>query len=120
MVNLSSNFTMSLYDQIRRISFVFFIVTGLAHFVSGFLFMNGYFAPTSGLVNRVLFIPFVLAMLTYALSNLKFHLVEYGKDSKTWTIAFISLGGIIFLVLLGIELLVVDSACPLSPTPCHL
>ena len=107
---------MELYDQIRKISFVFFAVIGLAHFLAGLLFVNGYFTPTSGLVNRVLFIPFVVGTLTYALSNFKYHLLEYGKDSKIWNTAFITLGIIVFATLLAIELLVADSAHPLSPT----
>lgn len=106
---------MELYDQIRKISFVFFVIVGLAHFLAGLLFVNSYFVPESGLVNRVLFIPFVLATLTYGLSNFKFHLLEYGKDSKTWNYVFIGFGVTVFLILLAIELLVVDSPTPLLP-----
>lgn len=108
---------MELFDQIRKISFIFFIIVGLVHFLAGFFFVNGYFAPESGLLNRVLFIPFVLATLTYGLSNFKYHLLEYGKDSKTWNYIFIGFGAAIFLILLSIELLVVDSPTPLLAPP---
>lgn len=111
---------MELYDQIRKISFAFFIIVGLVHFLAGFFFINGYFAPESGLVNRVLFIPFVIATLTYGLSNFKYLLLEYGKDSKTWNYVFIGFGVAIFLILLSIELLVVDSPSPLTPLPSTL
>ena len=106
---------MELYDQIRRISFVFFFLVGLGHFLAGLFFVNGYFAPESGMVNRVLFIPFVLATLTYAFSNLKYHLAELGKDAKWLNYTLIGSGVAVFLGLLVIELLVVDSVCPLNP-----
>ena len=106
---------MELYDQIRKIAFVFFVATGLAHFLSGLFFVNGYYAPSSGLVNRVLFIPFVLSTITYALSNIKCALMESGKDSKTLNYTFISLASAAFVILLAIELLAVDSPAPLIP-----
>lgn len=107
---------MELFDQIRKISFIFFLVIGLAHFLSGMAFVNSYFLPESGLINRVLFIPFVLCAITYVLSNIKYHLLEYGKDSKAMNIAFIAFGVVIFISLLVIELLVVDSPTPLTQT----
>ncbi len=111
---------MEVFDQIRRISFVFFIIVGLAHFVSGLMFVNGYGVPGSGLVNRVLFIPFIIATLSYGLSNLKYNLSEYGKNSKTLDYAFIIFGVLIFLILISIEFFVPDSPCPLSPLPCQI
>lgn len=106
---------MELFDQIRRISFVFFIIVGISHFLAGFMFINGYAVPVSGLMNRVLFIPFVLATVSYALSNLKYHMLEYGKNSKTLDYTFLTIGILVFLLLLSIELLVVDSPHPLTP-----
>ena len=106
---------MELFDQIRKMSFIFFIILGLAHFGAGLIYVNGYFIPTSGLINRVLFIPFVLATLTYGMSNIKYHLLEYGKDSKVLNYTFITIGIAVFVALLVIELLVVDSPRPLTP-----
>lgn len=111
---------MELYDHIRRISFVFFVIVGLAHFISGLLYINGHFAPGSALVNRVLFIPFVLVTLTYAWSNLKYHLLSYGKDSKAVTYGTISLGIALFLALISIEFFVADAPCPLSFESCEI
>lgn len=111
---------MELADQIRKISFVFFIIVGLVHFLAGLFFVNGYLSPASGLVNRVSFIPFVLAAMAYGLANLKCHLLEYGKDSKAWNWAFLSLGVLVFLILVSIEFFVGDSACPLYSVPCTL
>ena len=105
---------MELYDQIRKISFIFFLAVGLAHFLAGLLYVNGYYSPASGIINRVLFIPFVVATLTYAFANLKHHLLEYGKNGKVWDYTFITIGVIIFAALLAIELLVPDSKTPLG------
>lgn len=106
---------MELLDQIRKISFVFFLILGLAHFLAGLMYINGYYVPVSGIINRVLFIPFVLAALTYGLSNLKYRMLELGKDSKVWNYTFIALGIVVFLALLAIELFIIDSPAPLTP-----
>lgn len=106
---------MELLDQIRKISFIFFLILGLAHFLAGLMYINGYYIPASGIVNRVFFIPFVLAAITYGFSNLKYRMLELGKDSKALTYTFIAFGIVIFLVLLAIELFVIDSPAPLTP-----
>lgn len=106
---------MELYDQIRKISFIFFVILGLAHFLAGLAYINGYFVPQSGLANRVLFIPFVLSTLSFALSSLKYNLLEYGKNEKWMNYAIVAIGIIVFLGLLAIELFVVDSKTPLLP-----
>jgi len=105
---------MELYDQLRKISFVFFVGTGLVHFIAGLFYINGYGLPMSGFVNRISFIPFVLATLMYGLSNLKYSLAKAGKDVKWHNYAFIAAGIVVFLGLLAIELFVVDSGTPLA------
>lgn len=107
---------MELFDQIRKVSFIFFLAIGLAHFLAGLAYINGYFLPTSGLVNRILFIPFVLCALSYAFSTFKYHLMEYGKDAKWISYALIGVGVAVFLALLAVELLVPDSKNPLIPS----
>lgn len=101
---------MELYDHLRKISFLFFGIIGLVHFLTGLLYVNGYFPRTSLLVNRVLFIPFVLASLSYFFSNAKCHLIEYGKTSKIWDYIFLSMGIVIFLSFLTLEFLFSDSS----------
>lgn len=106
---------MELYDHIRKISFIFFAILGLAHFLAGLFFVNGYLHETAGLMNRILFIPFVIAALTYTMSNMKYHLVEYGRTGKAWDYTFAAFGIIIFIGLIMIEFLIVDSKTPLLP-----
>lgn len=106
---------METFDHIRKISFVFFIFVGMLHFLSGLFFVNGYAPAASNLINRISFIPFVLVSLSYALSNLKYNLMQYGKNSKAWDYAFLTIGLLTFLILVSIELLMQDSPKPLIP-----
>lgn len=107
---------MELFDHLRKISFLFFVIIGLTHFLSGLFYSNGYLIPESGLINRVLFIPFVVALMTYGFSNLKYHLLKTGNISKGIDYALIGVGLFVFLSLLALELLFPDSGCPLSPS----
>lgn len=100
---------METFDEIRKISFIFFIAVGLIHFFAGFSFINGYALPLSGVVNRVSFIPFVIVSLSYALSNAKYNLLQYGKTSKAWDYAFLGFSIAVFLILIGIEFFIADS-----------
>ncbi len=105
---------MELTNHLRKISFVFFVGTGLAHFLGGLLHVNGYGVPFTGFANRILFIPFVLATLMFGLSTLKYNLLQAGKE-KTWhNYVFIGIGAVVFLGLLAIELFAIDSATPLG------
>jgi hypothetical protein len=104
---------MELYDQMRKISFVFFVVLGIAHFWAGLFFVNGYGLPYSDIVNRVSFIPFVITAGIYVFSHLKCRLIEFNKDAKWVNYAAAGLGAAVFIGLLAIELLMVDSSCPL-------
>lgn len=108
--------SMELYDQIRKISFAFFAAIGTVHFLSGLFFVNQYMSQTSMLINRISFIPFVIVSLTYALSNFKYQLSTLGKDSKSWTWAFLGLTAAVFLILISLEFFVADLAVPLTPT----
>lgn len=105
---------MELFDHIRKISFVFFGILALAHFLSGLFYINGYLIPESGLVNRILFIPFVVSLMTYGFSNFKYHFLKEGQTSKRIDYALIGIGLFVFLGLLAVELLFPDSRCPLS------
>lgn len=106
---------MELFDQIRKISFFFFLSIGLIHFLAGLFFVNGYLIPESGIVNRVLFIPFVVATLAYCMANIRYAFAEYGKQHAWLTYGLIGIGLLIFLVFLGVELFTMDSPTPLLP-----
>ena len=105
---------MELIDQLRKVSFFFFVSLGLGHFVAGLMYANGYATTTTGLVNRILFIPFTIAAFTYGVANLKYRLLEYGKNPSWLTIASVSVGIVAFVGLLLVELFVPDSPTPLG------
>jgi hypothetical protein len=100
---------MELFDHIRKISFGFFATIGLLHFVAGLMFVNGYFSETSGLINRISFIPFVLATLVYGFSNLKCYMLGYDKSYKWLDYTLMAVFAIVFIGLLTIEFLVIDA-----------
>lgn len=106
---------MELYNHIRKISFSFFVTIGMVHFLAGLLYANGYLSPTSGLVNRILYLPLVLVTLTYALSNFKYYNLHYGANSKVWEYVLLILSILIIAGLLAIEFLAADSTTPLTP-----
>lgn len=105
---------MELIDQLRKVSFLFFVSLGIGHFIAGLLYVNGYAPNTSGLVNRILFIPFAIAAFTYGVANLKYRLLEFGKNPSWFTIASVSIGIVGFIGLLLVELFVPDSPTPLG------
>lgn len=107
---------MELFDQIRKISFSFFISIGLAHFLAGMLYVKGYFSPMSGLINRILFIPFVVCAMAFCFSNIKYRMLENNKDQKWLDYMLIGIGIIVFVALLLVEFFVIDSPTPLLPT----
>lgn len=105
---------MELFDQIRKISFVFFLCLGLSHFLAGLFFINNYFPAESILVNRLLFVPFVVSTLLYAGSNLKYHMMGWGKNAKWMDYTLLIMGILVFISLLAVEFLLVDAAHPLG------
>lgn len=99
---------MELYDYIRKISFIFFVILGLAHFVAGLLYVNGYATQITLTVNRALFIPFVLTGLAYVFSGIKCKF-----NAKWLTFLFIGIAVAVFLGLIAIEIFVPDLKTPL-------
>ncbi len=104
---------MELYDNIRKISFWFFVCIGLTHFVSGMMFVHNYLVPASGLVNRVTIIPFFVAAYSYFFAHFKCYLLENGNDKRWISNLLLSIGICIFVVMLGVEFLAPDDLTPL-------
>ena len=104
---------MELYDNIRKIAFWFFAIIGLVHFMAGLLYVHHLMTPTSGLINRVTFIPFFIAAYTYFFAQLKCFLIEHGNDKSWITNLLVTLGIALFVSLIGIEFFAVDDPTPL-------
>lgn len=101
---------MELADHIRKISFIFFILLGGIHFIAGFLFVNGYAVNTAAVINRALFIPFVISTLTYAFSNSVYHRIQNGNRAQTLGYIYVAIGILILGGLIALEILVPDSS----------
>jgi len=102
---------MSLYEQIRKISLIFFVVIGLSHFITGLLFVNGYYREITGVTNRVLFIPFVLALFSYLYSGVK---SEENNNSKL-AILILIVGLLVIIGTVALEIFLPDAQNPLRP-----
>lgn len=104
---------MELFENIRKISFWFFVTMGLIHFLTGLLYVNNYFTVQAGIINRVTFIPFFVATYTYFYAQLKCHIIQQGRDRRWISGVLIAIGMAIFIVMLGVEIGLVDDPTPL-------
>jgi hypothetical protein len=93
-------------ENLKKVALIFFIVLGLAHIISGLMFNNNYFIPTSMVVNRVLDIPFAMTALIYGLASFYTSLSE--KKHKFTGIAMSIISLLIFLILIYINFLLPD------------
>ena len=100
--------TMKTIENIKKVSLVFFIITGIAHLGSSILIANELYLKEAEITHKIMDIPFILTGLLYAFSSLRIALTSPEKDHKKLDI---SLTVIIVLVLIGvmcINLLVPD------------
>lgn len=104
---------MELYDNIRKISFWFFTAVGLVHFITGMMYIQQYFVPTTGVINRVTFIPFFVAAYTFFYAHFKCFLMENGNDRRWISNLLLSIGVCLFVVIIGIEFFATDDLTPL-------
>lgn len=95
-------------ENIQKVALVLFILLGTTHIISGLMLANGYFMPTSLVVNRVLDIPFAMMAVIYAFMTLYTGMDE--KSRKVPGIIFITLSLLIFLLLIYINLFIPDKA----------
>lgn len=79
---------------------------GLTHILSGLMFANNFFMPTSMVLNRVLDIPFAMMALVYGLLSVYVNIDEKARNMPK--IAFIAICAIIFLLLLYVNLFIPD------------
>jgi len=93
--------------NIKKVSLVFFILTGLIHLGSTALISNSIYLKQAFILNRTMDIPLVLTGLIYAFSSMRLSLTDPSKKHKVLDISLIS---IIILVLAG--LLFINLAIP--------
>ena len=91
--------TMKTIENIKKVSLIFFIITGIAHLGSSILIANDLFIKEATIAHKIMDIPFILTGLLYAFSSLRIALTKPEKNHKKLDILLIA---IIILVLIGI------------------
>ena len=94
--------TMKTIENIKKVSLVFFIITGIAHLGSSILIANDLYLKEAEITHKIMDIPFILTGLLYAFSSLRIALTRPDKSHKKLDILLIVL---IILVLIGVMLI---------------
>ncbi|MFH1284438.1 MAG: hypothetical protein ABIH78_02505 [Candidatus Peregrinibacteria bacterium] len=97
----------STITNIKKVSLIFFIITGLLHLGSAMFISNGLHLKEALIVNKTMDIPFILTGLIYGFSSLRLSLTDPEKHHKLLDVSLIS---IIIIVLAG--LVVINLAIP--------
>lgn len=90
--------------NIKKVSLVFFIITGLVHLGSTALISNALYLKQAFILNRTMDIPLVITGLIYAFSSVRLSLTDPGKKHKILDISLVliimlALSGLLFLNL---------------------
>lgn len=97
---------MKTIENIKKVALVLFLVLGMVHITSGLMFANGYFMPTSMVINRVLDIPFAMTAVIYGSMVIYTGIDE--KSRKVPGIILIAVSLLIFAFLIYINLFIPD------------
>lgn len=89
-------------ENIKKVSLVFFIVTGILHLGSSIFIANSLFLKEMSIINKTMDVPFVITGLIYGFSSLRLALTDPQKTYKTLDIILIC---VIILVLIGLILI---------------
>lgn len=98
---------MQTIQNIKKISLIFFVVTGTLHLGSSIFIANEYFFKEAFILNKTLDVPFVLTGLLYAFASLR---IQFTDPQKNYKILDISLAIIIVLILAA--LITINLALP--------
>lgn len=93
---------MQIILNIKKVSLLFFIITGLLHLGSGAFIANGLLLKEMGILNKSMDIPFILSGLLYSFSCLRLGLTNPQKEHKKLDISLLII--IILLLILTVAL----------------
>jgi hypothetical protein len=99
---------MKTIENIKKITLIFFIITGLAHLGSSIFIANGLHLKIAELINKSLDIPFIITGLIYGLSSLRLSLVDPKKPHKILDRIIILIIIVILLGLIAINIFLPD------------
>jgi len=93
--------------NIKKVSLVFFVATGIIHLGSSALIANELFLKQALIINKIMDVPFVLTGLVYAFASLRLSLTDTQNPHKTLDIALMAI-----LVVIVIGLIIVNLTFP--------
>lgn len=99
---------MKTIENFKKISLIFFIITGIVHLGTSILIANELFLKNSTILNKTMDIPFVITGTIYALSSFRLSLTDPEKDHKILDIILIAFTGLLMIGLIAINLLLPD------------
>ncbi len=85
-------------QNIKKVSLIFFIITGFLHLGSTAFILNNLYLKQALILNKIMDVPFVITGLAYGLSSLRIALTRPDKDHKVLDIILI---GVIILALIA-------------------
>jgi len=94
--------------NIKKVSFIFFIVIGIAHIFSSLFVANGLYLKEAIILNKTLDIPFIITSLIYGASSLRISLARKEKSHRMLDAVLAGAIIVIFLGLIAINLFVPD------------
>lgn len=97
-------------DNIKKVSLVFFIVTGIVHLGSSMLIANEYLLKEATIANTVMDVPFVITGMLYGFASLRLSLTDPRKNHKVLDIILISITIITLIALVLLNILIPDIA----------
>jgi len=92
-------------QNIKKVSFLFFLAFTGAHLASTLLLARGYHTAVLELINGIFDIPAILGGILYAFTSLKLYLEEIGKKTDHFDLIAGVIGGIILIGILYINFL---------------
>jgi len=94
----------ALYENLKKTSLVFLIITGPIHIISGLLYAQNPFLKTSFLTNRVLDIPLLSFFMIYILSSAKLEKLMANQNSSKYDYLYWSVFITILVLALSFDL----------------
>lgn len=94
--------------NIQKISLVFFIVIGFGHIISNLMIADKLYIEIATLISNILNIPFIVCALLYGLTSLRLALANDDKKHTILDTTLLSLGGLIFILAVVINIFFKD------------
>lgn len=95
-------------QNIKKVSLVFFILTGLLHLGSSIFIANQLFQKQAFILTKIMDIPFAITGLIYGLASLRLTLTNPEHEHKILDISLICVIILVLLGLIGINFLLPD------------